>query len=557
MNEQRLAARPSAETLRALNQAALAITRNLDLDSTLQQIVDSARQLLRARYAALGVFNAQEELETFIHSGLSDQQVSEIGELPKGRGLLGAVLESDDPIRVDDISEDPRSVGIPTHHPEISSFLGCPISVDDRVLGNLYLAEKIDGDPFTDEDEELIRVFSSHAAAAIRNAHLFQASLERTQALGARNRELRALYKVAQATGTYADLNVVVSHALDEVLGLTNAEAGELYLLDSSTGEMVLHLHRGQSAEAFYTINRFPIGVGFPGRVAESGETIATNDLANEPRYLRDEVRQNGFTSFVCVPLKAKGEVLGTLNLAGKNYKEFAERDVALLEAIGHLIGTAVENTRLYEEVGRLAVIEERARIGMDLHDGVIQSIYAVGLTLETVKQVTAQDPEKAGEMLDEAIEGLNDAIRDIRNFILDLRPRRFEGDLSNGLARLVREFQANTMVEIDVAVNESLARSLPASISRAIFLTAQEGLANIARHARASLVQLELRSTSDGVLLRIADDGKGFVPADQDQSVGHGLANMQARADELDGSFTIHSEPGKGTTLKLLLPTD
>ncbi|MDX1600435.1 MAG: GAF domain-containing protein, partial [Anaerolineales bacterium] len=445
MSEERPAARPGAQTLRALNEAALAISRNLDLDSTLQQIVESARELLSARYAALGVFNSDDELETFIHAGLSDEKVAEIGELPQGRGLLGAVLESDVAIRVDEISEDPRSVGFPPHHPEMSSFLGCPITVDDRVLGNLYLAEKLDGGSFTEQDEELLRVFSSHAAAAIRNARLFQASLERTQALGARNRELRALYKVAQATGTYADLNQVVSHALDEVLGLTNAEAGEVYLLESSSNELVLHLHRGQSAEAFYTINRFPIGVGFPGRVAETGETITTSDLANEARYLRDEVHKAGFKSFVCVPLKAKGEVLGTLNLASKTQKTFDERDLALLEAIGHLIGTAVENARLYEEVGRLAVIEERARIGMDLHDGVIQSIYAVGLTLETIQQLTAQNPEKASEMLDEAIEGLNDAIRDIRNFILDLRPRRFEGDLTQGLARLVREFQANT----------------------------------------------------------------------------------------------------------------
>lgn len=555
MTEAGLTGEPRPRTLRALNEAALAISSGLEHDSTLQQIVDSARELVRARYAALAVFDKQRKLEIFIHSGISAEQAERIEHLPEGRGLLRAVLESDEPIRLDRLTEDPRSVGFPDGHPPMTSFLGCPILAGDQVLGNLYLANKVDEVGFTAEDEALIQIFSAHAAVAIKNARLFQASLERAQALGARNRELRVLYKVAQATGTSADLDEVIAHALDEVLGLTGAQAGEVYLLESGSNELVLRLHRGESAHAFHTISRFPIGVGFPGRATESGEIIATSDLAQEPSYLRAEVLRAGFHSFVCVPLKAKGEVLGTLNLASKEQREYNDRDFALLQAIGHLMGTAVENARLYEEVGRLAVIEERSRIGMDLHDGVIQSIYAVGLTLETVQQLTTKSPEKASELLEEAIEGLNDAIRDIRNFILDLRPRRFEGNLEKGLARLVREFQANTMIELDVAVDEKLARALPAPLSRAIFLTAQEGLANIARHARASHVELELYRTEDRVLLRLCDDGKGFDPEKQDQSVGHGLANMQSRAEDLGGSFAIESAPGEGTTLELLLP--
>ncbi len=555
MTEPRLSTGVTAETLEALNRAALAISRNLDLDSTLQQIVNSARELLAARFAALGVFDHKKELKTFIFSGMSEEQARRIGHFPEGRGLLSAVLESDGPIRLANLRKDPRSVGFPPEHPPMMSFLGCPIVAGDRVVGNLYLTDKIGEPEFTPQDEELIETFSAHAAAAIENARLFLGSQERTKALAARNRELRTLYRVSQATGTYTDLDQVISQVLDEVLELTGAQAGEVFLLEAGSSELVLRLHRGESAEAFHTIGRFPIGVGFPGRAAETGEIIATRDLSQEPRYSRAEVVRAGFRSVVCVPLKAKGDVLGTLNLADKNPREFNERDLALLEAIGHLMGTAIENARLYDEIGRLAILEERARIGMDLHDGVIQSIYAVGLTLETVQQLTAKDPQKASELLRDAIEGLNGAIRDIRNFILDLRPRRFEGNLVQGLAGLVREFQANTLVGIDVHVDEEVARDLPAGISRAIFFTAQEGLANIARHAQASKVELELGANGDRIHLRLQDDGRGFDPEKQDQSVGHGLANMQARAEELGGIFKVHSAPGEGTTLELHIP--
>jgi len=369
-----------SQALAALNKAALAISRDLELSQTLQHIVNSARELVPARYAALGVFNSERELETFAFSGLNPEEADDIGSFPEGRGMLGAVLDSPHPVRVSDVDKDARSVGIPEGHPTVTNFLGVPIISSEEVQGNLYLTDKVGGDEFTDADEELITIFASHAAVAIKNA-------------------------------------------------------------------------------------------------------------------------------------------------------------------------------RLFEEVGRLAIIEERSRIGMDLHDGVIQSIYAVGLTLESAQMILKEKPDAARELLSQSIGGLNDAIRDIRNFILDLRPRRFDGDLQAGVARLVREFQANAMIEVDVAVAEELESSLTPDISQAIFLTAQEALANIARHARASRVGLDLSGDADSIWLRVADDGRGFDIRQKEQTVGHGLANMRARAEELGGSFKVDSELGKGTTIQLRLP--
>ncbi len=368
------------EALAALNQAVLAVAGNLTLDKTLRQIVESARVLAGARYAALGVPNAEGVLVEFVYSGIEAHEANAIGQLPQGYGLLGAIITEGHTIRIPHISEDPRSYGFPDNHPEMESFLGVPIRAGDVVLGNLYLTEKIGADHFTGIDQQLIEFLAAHAAIAIQNA-------------------------------------------------------------------------------------------------------------------------------------------------------------------------------RLYEQVGRLAVVEERSRIGMDLHDGFIQAVYAVGLTLESARLLLPPEQSESIELIGHAIAGLNDAITDIRNFILDLRPRRFEGNLNQGLARLAREFQANTMVPVTLDVPDEATASLPPAVSRALFLTTQEALANIARHARASNVRIAVERDPQQVQLVVQDDGVGFDPTAQTMTTGHGLANMKARAEERDGAFELDSAPGRGTRICFRIP--
>ena len=367
------------QILESFNKAALTVAGELDSQKVLQLIVDTARELVNAKYAALGVPDKQGNMKRFLHSGMPPEVAKEIPHYPQGHGLLGAIVIEQKPIRIPDISKDPRSVGFPTGHPKMVSFLGVPILRAGEPLGNLYLTEKQGAKSFTESDQKLIEMLAAHAAIAVQNANL-------------------------------------------------------------------------------------------------------------------------------------------------------------------------------YEEIERLAVLEERTRIGMDLHDGVIQSIYAVGLTLESIRLAMPNGSEESAQLLDTAISGLNDAIRDIRNFILDLRPRRFSGDLSQGLARLVREFQANTMVPVTITVAQKL-DDLPTAPARAIFLTAQESLANVARHARAQNVTITLVRSDSTVTLVLNDDGQGFDPHDNSRQVGHGLANMQARADGLGGSFKIRSAPGQGPTVTLRLP--
>ncbi|MCP4423038.1 MAG: GAF domain-containing sensor histidine kinase [Chloroflexi bacterium] len=366
--------------LAALNKAATSIASELTLEKALQQIVDSARELVGAQYAALGAPNADGLMETFVQSGMSPDEVGQVPHLPRGAGILGAVIREKRPIRIPQLAQDPRSAGFPPHHPHMDNFLGVPIMAGNQTLGNLYLTNKLNAPEFLADDQKTIEMFAVHAAIAIQNA-------------------------------------------------------------------------------------------------------------------------------------------------------------------------------RLYEQVGRLAIVEERARIGMDLHDGIIQSIYAVGLTLESAKLILPGKPQKADELLDRAIDGLNDTIRDIRNFILDLRPQRFRGDIDLGIARLVREFQANAMIPVDLDVQPEISTAIPTPVARAIFLTTQEALANIARHARASQVGVKAKRTKKKIKLTIIDNGCGFDMNTQDQTIGHGLSNMRARAEELQGACSIKSAPGQGARIELVLP--
>lgn len=366
--------------LKALNQAALAISSELTLSRTLQQIVDAVRELTGADYAAIGVPNSDGLLDEFVYSGISSQEAVKIDHLPHGLGLLGAIFDEKATIRIPSIQDDPRSVGFPEGHPPMVPFLGVPVLARDEVLGNLYLTNDLGGREFTEADQVVVERFAVHASVAIQNA-------------------------------------------------------------------------------------------------------------------------------------------------------------------------------RLYEEVGRLAIIQERDRIGMDLHDGIIQSIYAAGLILESARLRLPVEAAESEELLTRAIENLNNTIRDIRNFILDLRPRRFEGDLTEGVARLVREFQANTMVTVSYSIDLADSDILKGSVARAFFLTIQEALANVARHAKASKVTLTLKRVGINVQLTITDDGQGFDVNRRSRDVGHGLSNMRSRAASLNGSFEVTSALEEGTTIVLSLP--
>ncbi|MCK4961597.1 MAG: GAF domain-containing sensor histidine kinase, partial [Anaerolineales bacterium] len=283
-----------------------------------------------------------------------------------------------------------------------------------------------------------------------------------------------------------------------------------------------------------------------------------TQNLAEEQRFLSQTVIEAGFGTLVCVPLTAPGQVVGVLSLAFRGERMIDEREIGLLEAVGAGVGVVVENARLYRQARRLAVLEERERIGMDLHDGIIQSIYAVGLILEYIRLMVNEDPEQAGQRLEQAIQSLNTVIGDIRSYILDLQPSRIKiDDLSRALDRLANEFEANTLVNVELEAEPEALELLERRVATGLFHIAQEALANTAKHAYATRVSLKLAKTESNISLRVIDNGQGFDIEKEPGALGHGLSNMAERARQVGGQLEIESSPGEGTTVTVRLPVD
>ena len=544
------------ERLVALHRASLELVSNLSLETVLERIVTLAREQANARYAALGVLNDQGELVKFIPIGMSDEEVRRMDHPPRGKGLIGAIQQEHRTIRIADIATDPRRFGFPPHHPPMKSFLGVPILLGERLLGQIYLTDKENLREFTPDDERVIETLAAYAAVAINNAHLYEELVERDRSVTQRNNDLALLNNIATTLANSHETEDILKQTLTKVMDYLDVEAGEIFLLQENEKELILALHQGIAEDAFWTKDRFEVGEGFVGCVAESGKPMVTTDPQSDLRYLRRSVVDAGFRCIACIPVSAHGKVIGVMGVATRQDRHLNERELNLLSAIGSLAGIAIENDRLNRQYRRLAVLEERERIGMDLHDGIIQSIYAVGLALDYARVALNEDPEQAHAKIEQSIAGLNSTIRDIRSYILDLRPRQFRGeDLMEGLHRLAEEFRANTLAEVSLNGPEDGRVTLPTSHATALFHICQEALANVAKHAHATHTAIHLWTAPERVLLEISDNGQGFDLRKMSVTLGHGLSNMHTRARKVGGDVEITSDPGTGTTVLAWVP--
>ena len=372
------AAYDARRRLEALDTATVAISQELSLERVLQIIVDSVRPLAGARFAALGIPDDHGSMERFITSGISERGRADIGALPHARGLIGLTLAQGESVRVDDIAADPRAVGFPPGHPPMHSFLSVPVKVEGRTIGNLYLTDKNDGQPFDDDDQRLVESFARHA-------------------------------------------------------------------------------------------------------------------------------------------------------------------------------GLAIHNARMHEELRQLAVLQERERIAQDLHDGSIQSLYAVSLALEDTEELMATDPDLAADRIDHAIESIHGTIQELRDFIMGLDPdARTAVDLLAGLSALTVEFERSTLIEVQLSSDPEVSLD-PDETLQLIQLT-REAMSNVARHANASKVTVNVEDRRERLRLSIIDDGRGFDTKKGQRPGHHGLTNMHARAESLGGSLAIESSD-RGTRVVFEMP--
>ena len=544
------------ERLSTLHQASLELVGVLSLDEVLQRIVNLAREQAGARYAALGLLDENGQIERFIPIGMTSHQVKQIGDFPVGKGMLGALMDARHPVRIPEISQDPRSAGFPPNHPQMRPFLGVPIMSGDQLLGLIYLTDKEDHFEFTEADERVIEILAAYAAVAISNAQLYQDVLERDRTLEKRNQDLALINNMAAAVTSSLEIDNIVDQALRRVLGYLEVEAGEIFLADESGQVFQLALHLGNTVETLWTRDTFSLGEGPIGQVAESGKPLVSIDPQREVGYFRYEVIESGMCCVACIPLATRGSVVGVMCVAAKEPHDFNERVLDLLLSIGTWAGLSIENVRLGRQARRLAVLEERERIGMDLHDGIIQSIYAVGLALDYARNTIEEEPTAARAKIDQAIEGLDTTIRDIRSYILDMRPRQLRGeDLMQGLEQLVEEFNTNSRSQAILLGPRNGMEGLPTSNATTLFHICQEALANAAKHAKAGLVNVHLLTSEQRVILEVTDDGQGFDLRKMSVTLGHGLSNMHFRAQKVGGDVEINSELGSGTTIMAWVP--
>lgn len=544
------------DRLTAIHTASLDLVKSVSLDTLLQRIAAVACKQVGAQYAAVGVLDENGGLEKFITVGMSDEEVARMAHPPRGLGLIGALMHSTTTIRLPDIAQDSRSAGFPQHHPAMKSFLGVPIRQGEQSLGQIYLTNKVDAAEFSDEDQYLTEILATYAAVAIQNARLYEGLLERDRILTRRNENLALLNELASTLAESLDIDIILDRALNQVMDYLRLDAGEIFLRLEESKILSRVQHRGSSAETLWVQDQFLIGEGLVGLAAKTGQPqLLTLPSADGSGLTRAAI--NGcFHQIACFPLNGRRGVLGVMCVGSCHPQPFGELEVQFISAISTYVGLAIENVYLNMQGRRLAVLEERERIGMDLHDGIIQSIYAVGLTLEHARLLLNEAPNQARQRIDQAINDLNSTIRDIRAYILDLRPRQLhDEDLMQGLHRLASEFRANTLQEANLKGPTSGLETLSPAKSIALFHICQEALANIAKHARARRVDVTVWTTPERVLMEVRDDGRGFDMSTVNLTLGHGLANMQTRARNVGGDVEISSEVGGGSTIFAWVP--
>ncbi len=545
------------DRLIGLHRASLELVKEVSLETLLERIASLACEQAGAKYAAVGVLDEEGKLKQFITVGMSAEEIKKIPHSPRGLGLIGSLMHGDGGnIRIPEIEDDPRSAGFPTGHPEMHSLLGVPIRIGGRQLGQIYLTEKINDSEFSADDEKVIEILSAYAGVAIENARLYERLQEREDTLTRRNDQLALINKIESALSSSLELEEILNKTLALLMAHFKVEAGEIFLKEEDGETLRLVLHRGEAAEAFWTRNRFKIGEGMVGQAAKTLKPVISNHLDRDTQGTRQAVVEAGFKQIACIPLTTHGEVVGVLTIATRSRRTISQSELQLLVSVAAGAGTSIENARLHSNVRRLAVLEERERIGMDLHDGIIQSIYGVGLALENARSLMRENPDDAEDRLKKAMDDLNHTIRDIRSYILDLRPRQLQGEsLLEGLGRLISEFRQNTKIDVSLAAPKDLLSDLPQVHAMSLFHICQEALANIAKHAKATKVTIDVWTTTDRILLEISDNGEGFDLDKANKTVGHGLANMLTRVQNVGGDVDITSALGEGTSILAWVP--
>jgi len=526
---------------RHLLEAVVGEAWDLSLDGVLARILSAASCLVGARYGALGVLadGPERRLRTFVHLGMGDEIATRIGDLPSGKGLLGLLLEDPRPLRLPDVAAHPSSYGFPLHHPPMTSFLGVPIRVHDRVLGSMFLTDKGDGQDFTETDEALVVALADAAGVAIENVNRREGSDQR-QAWLAAAAEIAAL--LVDDTSVKPALQVVA----DRARSVSGADVSWVV-----TGSDPQHLHLEVVSGAphdLQAMRALPMEHSLASIVVSTGEAISVDDLASDPRAV-DPSTLEGWPRLgpvVVLPLRSGKGVEGALSLAWtpEHSDGYLRLDPALPASFAEHAALAVQVARSRDERQRLTLYEDRDRIGRDLHDLVIQRLFGVGLSLQSASNLAPEGDLNA--RLEQAIDEIDGTIKDIRRTIFALGSMDTASDVQSQIEGLVDRVGATMKLRPQLLIEGPVRTAVAPQLAPDLVAVLSEALTNVSRHADASRVEVEVTVDADSVEVRVSDDGRG-MDADVVES---GLDNMRARAKKHGGDLVVESESGVGTTL-------
>jgi len=542
----------SDSRLRELFEAGIAFNSELSLDALLQKVVETAAKLTEAQYAALGVIDESgEALERFITTGMPAETAAAIGDLPRGRGILGVLIRDARALRLDRLGEDPRSVGFPPGHPPMSSFLGVPVLMRGIAYGNLYLTEKRDGASFTDEDEEIVTLLAAQAAVAIENARLYESATRWS-------RQLESLHEIVRSMVTEIDLDRLLELVCLRVRELIDARVAMVALVRPGSSDLeVVAVDSADHEEVDLLGHRLSRDHSKVGRVLERLQSARVDSLLDDPDVAQDETRAIGARTGLYVPLVAGGVPLGVIAVHDKLGKDarFSDADLRLVEIFGARAAVAVS---LSEQVARDTVRRvvdaqesERRRLALELHDETGQALTSILLGVSSIRAARTDEEAERAEADVRAL--VVQALQDVRALAVELRPAALDDfGLGPAVERLAETFAQRSGIE--TVVHAKLEQRPSPEIEITIYRVVQEALTNIVKHAGADHVSIVISNRDGGVAVTVDDDGRGFE-SEGVRADALGLLGMRERLALVGGTLEVESSVDSGTTIAAQVP--
>ena len=533
---------------RMLIDTGIAISSELSLDAVLQRVVETAAELTRAQYAALGVIDRSgRALERFVTHGIDAETHSAIGALPVGRGILGALITDARPLRLERIADDPRSVGFPPGHPPMETFLGVPILLRGVAYGNLYLTEKAGGAEFSEEDVELVRLLAAQAAVAIENARLFESATHWSSLLESLNEVGDALVGEIELQR----LHELIADRLRELLSCKLVAIG----LPEGTGALRWATASGEGSDWISGTISYARD-SKSGRVLERRRSERIDSVLDDPEVNVEMARGLQMNAALWVPLLLRDRAIGVLLAVDKlgTDARFSDDDLRLAEAFAVRASVAVDlSQRVARDALRRVVSGqelERKRLARELHDETGQALTSILLGLRAVEE--ADDAETRDGALAELRELVTNTLNDVRRLAVELRPKVLDDfGLVPALERLTSGFAESTGISVELEAGLGEERLEP-EIETALYRIVQEALTNVVKHARARRVSVVVTRRPSSVATLIEDDGRGFDPGETGE--GLGVVGMRERVALIDGHLQIESGAA-GTTIAVEVP--